>query len=385
MTNGPKIERIKFDSYLQSLIPTINLAHSKSDRDNISLGDLKALHYSENPALTTAARNNLEIFFEDVADEEEMDASLAQDIVQKLLTREQARAIAEACIEIINGERDDLGEVHRRVSETPSGTEDVLKPVTDDIEEIISEVESGVKWNFNIETLHKEVKGGGPGLFAVFAARPEVGKTAFWVSLAASPDGFVDQGALVHAIINEEPAIRTKLRGLSAASGKTFEEIKASIKEARENTKLVRDRLVLYDAVGITFSELQAHVEKYKPDILVIDQLDKVKVDGTFDKGVDRLREVYTQARELAKRNNIFVIGISQLSADGEGKLNTDYSMLENSKTGKAAEADLIICIGADNETKGWLRQLNLSKNKISGSHASVICTIRPEISRYVI
>ena len=39
-------------------------------------------------------------------------------------------------------------------------------------------------------------------------ARPETGKTAFWVSLCAAPDGFAEQGAKIHAFINEEPAIK---------------------------------------------------------------------------------------------------------------------------------------------------------------------------------
>jgi hypothetical protein len=46
-------------------------------------------------------------------------------------------------------------------------------------------------------------------------ARPETGKTAFWVSLCTGPQGFAEQGAKVHAFINEEPAIRTQMRAIS--------------------------------------------------------------------------------------------------------------------------------------------------------------------------
>ena len=76
-------------------------------------------------------------------------------------------------------------------------------------------------------------------------------------------------------------------------------------------------------------------------------------------------------------------MAISQLSADAQDKAYPDLSMLENSKTGKAAEADLIILIGA-NATMGDTRILNLPKNKISGSHEPVVSRIIPSISRYV-
>ena len=59
--------------------------------------------------------------------------------------------------------------------------------------------------------------------------------------------------------------------------------------------------------------------------------------------------------------------------------------MLENSKTGKAAEADLIIGIGmkSDIDVGNIERRLCISKNKITGYHGDIITLINPEISRY--
>jgi hypothetical protein len=59
--------------------------------------------------------------------------------------------------------------------------------------------------------------------------------------------------------------------------------------------------------------------------------------------------------------------------------------MMENSKTGKAAEADLIIGIGksdvTDNDDKR--RYLTVSKNKLTGFHGRVVCNLDTEMSRY--
>jgi hypothetical protein len=59
--------------------------------------------------------------------------------------------------------------------------------------------------------------------------------------------------------------------------------------------------------------------------------------------------------------------------------------MMENSKTGKAAEADLIIGIGnrTSNDPTNNMRVLNVSKNKITGWHGDPSCTLDKYISRY--
>ncbi len=325
----------------------------------------------------------MEVLFDDIKESEEVSEELGQILVQKLAAREEAREVATLCVEVLNGERDDLEAIRRRVDQIDSSTEasDALKPITDEIEEIIKAVEGGVRWKFNIPTLKEKVTGIGPGLFSIFAARPEVGKTAFWVSLAFGPDGFTKQGAKIAAIINEEPAVRTKARALSACTGKTLQEIKDTIQETKVDYDSIKEKSFFYDAVGISFADLTSIAEKV--DIIVIDQLDKVRVDGDFNSSHERLREIYTQARELAKAHQIAVIAISQLSADAEGHMVVDYSMLEGSKTGKAAEADLIICIGSNPAQGQHMRMLNLSKNKISGDHSSIMTTIYPEISRY--
>ena len=83
------------------------------------------------------------------------------------------------------------------------------------------------------------------------------------------------------------------------------------------------------------------------------------------------------------------MLGISQASADAEGRTRIDFSMLEGSKTGKAAEADLIIGVGkhsaAEDDNPDHTRFINVSKNKLSGYHGCVICNIEPEVSRYVV
>ena len=60
--------------------------------------------------------------------------------------------------------------------------------------------------------------------------------------------------------------------------------------------------------------------------------------------------------------------------------------MMENSKTGKAAEADLIIGVGKRSDLgKESDRSICISKNKITGWHGRIHCNINDRLSRYVV
>jgi hypothetical protein len=130
----------------------------------------------------------------------------------------------------------------------------------------------------------------------------------------------------------------------------------------------------MIDGVGMAIEQVENWVLKHKPDVVFIDQLDKLSVSGSFNRGDERLGRLYTLAREMAKRNECLVYGVTQCSAEGEGKTKLNYSMMSGSKTDKAAEADLIIGIGKSSLTgeEDMYRTFTISKNKINGWHGFI-------------
>ena len=80
---------------------------------------------------------------------------------------------------------------------------------------------------------------------------------------------------------------------------------------------------------------------------------------------------------------------MSQLSAEAEGRQRLNQSMMEGSRTGKAAEADLMILIGKTNaeiegeEEDSPLRHLNIVKNKLNGWHGMVNVNLNYLTARY--
>jgi len=381
-----QVSRNVFQGSFGSLFETIQKAHEKYDAD-ISVDELYSLHTAiYNPALTRSAKEQFSEIIEDIKETTEPSEAIAKDIVAILSDRNTAQQIAIESTEIFNGKPAEFGIITKMIEEHKKGLPtEKLDAVTDDIGELIEELNVTSKWKFNLMRLKENIGGVGPGNLMIAFARPEVGKTAFWVSLVAGPNGFAEQGANVHAFINEEPAVRTQMRAISCFTGLNKEQIIEDKVKAHEEWKKIKDNIKMIDTVDWTIQDIDSHCEKYKPDVIVIDQLDKINVSGTYARTDEKLRAIYTGAREIAKRRNCVVIAISQASAEAHDRDHISFNMMENSKTGKAAEADLIIGIGnrTSNDPTNNNRILNVSKNKITGWHGDPSVKIDRYISRY--
>ena len=382
--NKTKLSKEFFTNGTGDLYETIEHAHEDSDKD-LSINEVSSLHMDVyNPATTRAKKENFDALVNEIKELELPNETIASNIIRALYKRRIANKIAVLATEIYNGKDSDFSEIKK---ELEISFEDIDKDeyeyVTSDVTSLIDKLKDNTKWKFNLATLKEHVNGVGEGNLAIIFARPESGKTAFWVNLVAGIDGFASQGAKVCALINEEPAIRTQMRLINAHTGMTFDEIRADMDSTKEKWAEVKQNIKILDTVDWSLDEVDEFVQKEKPDILIIDQLDKVNVKGNFARTDEKLRAVYTGAREIAKRNNCCVIAISQASADGHGKMELSFDMMEGSKTGKAAEADVIIGVGVNGMTEENVRGLYISKNKITGWHGQIVCMIQPELSRY--
>ena len=382
--NKSKLSKEFFTNGTGALYETIQSAHQDSDQD-LSIGEVSTLHLEVyNPALTRASKENFSVLIDEIKKTELPNEKIAQNIIRALFKRRVAEKVAVLANEIYNGSDTDFTEIKKQLDVTFDEVNE-YQYVTGNITDLIDQLKDNTKWKFNLEPLRDKVHGVGEGNLVIIFARPEAGKTAFWVNLVSGVDGFASQGAKVCALINEEPAVRTQMRLINAHTGMTFDEIRADKVEANKRWAEIRKNIKILDTVDWSLDDVDEFVQKEKPDILVVDQLDKVNVKGSFARTDEKLRAIYTGAREIAKRNNCCVVAVSQASADGHGKFDLTFDMMEGSKTGKAAEADVIIGVGHRDklDTDERVRSLAISKNKITGWHGQLVCTIIPELSRY--
>ena len=386
--NKSKLTKEFFTNGTGDLYKTIQSAHQDSDQD-LSIGEISTLHLEVyHPALSKAARDNFNVLINEIKNIDLPNEKIAQNIIRSLFKRGIAQNVAQIATDIYNGSDIDFSEIKKELEVTFEEVNE-YEYVTGNIDNLLEQLKDNTKWKFNLPPLREKVNGVGEGNLIIVFARPEAGKTAFWVNLVSGVDGFASQGAKVCALINEEPAVRTQMRLINAHTGMTFDEIRADKVGANKKWLQIKHNIKILDTVSWSLDDVDEFVQKENPDILIVDQLDKVNVKGSFARTDEKLRAIYTGAREIAKRNKCCVIAVSQASADGHGKLQLSFDMMEGSKTGKAAEADVIIGVGhnallkTNDDSNERYRELAISKNKITGWHGKLGCVIEPELSRY--
>jgi len=390
-SNKHRLRNSMFDGTdYKDIFKSLVRAHNLNEGD-VSVQDVAAVYEVDNPTESSAKKSNVRILLRELADKPPLSPNVADEVLSKTWREEIGRDIADMGAQITNGLIEDLTPVKRLLEKTSEDfTPKVdIKPCTKDVFELLQETADDTRWTFNVRALRDKIPGVAGGELMIIFARPETGKTASHISLCYGPDGFAEQGANVHTFVNEEKASRSMLRAMSAFTGVTKEEIYEDPKFVANEWRLIHDNVNMYDAQGVSIEQIDAYCENHKPDVLVVDQLDKVQVAGNFSRTDEKLREIYTQAREIAKRHNTAFIAISQASADAEGKTKLNPSEMEGSKTGKFAEADIIVGIGKHDtsgvdEEPDYTRHMTVGKNKITGWHGTIICEIQPKLSRYV-
>jgi replicative DNA helicase len=385
--NKSKVERTIFTNGVGNFYDTIKKAHNQYPDIDLDIDEVSSLHMDVyNPALTRVAKTNFLNLIDEIKNEKMPNENVADDILDSMYKRSLAHKIAVEATNIYNGGDASFNTIQGFIDEAENQVEEDGDAVTDDIGKLIKEIDADTQYKFgDIPDLRKLVKGVGKGNLMIVFARPEAGKTAFWISLVANRNGFASQSVKVHALVNEEPAIRTQMRLINCWTGMAKEEIAVDIDKAKHEWNKIKSNVRIVDTVDWDLDQVDAYCKKHNPEILVIDQLDKVSAKGNFARTDEKLRAIYMGAREIAKRNNCCVIAVSQASADAHGQTMLSFDMMENSKTGKAAEADLIIGIGQQNivDSEATLRTLCVSKNKITGWHGRIDCVINPFLSRY--
>ena len=403
--NKGHLSKSLFTNGTGAFLDTVQKAHEEYDSD-LSMEEVKALHIEKyNPALSETAKESFELLCSKISGAPEPNDDIAGDVIKSMYIKDIGHKLAllgtEAWNSSDNNKLLEAKTLLDKMSET-SISSSKYTYVTDDVFELFAEINKTAKWQFNLETLSRRVNGIGPGTLTLIFGRPEVGKTAFWVNMIAGPEGFLDQGAEVHCICNEEPASGPKGRMMLSRSNITSDSVREEKQDTEEIIKEKRIKLIEMqkvwrpvmpqlhmpdDVVDWDLNALDEYAATNKPDILVVDQLDKVGVQGTFSRTDEKLRAIYTGAREIAKRRDCTVVAMSQASVEANGRYEVSFSMMENSRTGKAAEADLIIGVGKSDavDSEDRSRGICISKNKISGWHGTIGVTIDPQTSRYTV
>jgi len=331
--------------------------------------EIEALFMTNNPSMTTAQKQAYSLLFQQVIGED----------------------IANLGFDYVNGTKTSLEPLRLLLEQHNDDFTPDLNVEWDDIEidTLLAKNDLEARWHFNIPSLTRMISGVNAGHLIEIGARPNTGKTSFHASMIASPNGLAHQGANCVILCNEEGYHRVGARYLTAATGMTMKEIRKNPARARDLYEPVKSKIKIKDATGRDMSWVESVCKSYKPDVLLLDMGDKFARSQGFARPDEALKANAIHARQIAKQHECAVFYMSQLSAEAEGKVLLNQSMMEGSRTGKAAEADLMLLIAKNPPTQDndgvedLQRHLNIVKNKLTGWHGIITCELNYVLGRY--
>lgn len=386
---GSKCPQRLFSKDVRKIKQSIDTAMDRYER-SVTPDEIEALFMSDNPTLTTAQKQAYSSLFSQIKHETPMGSDVAQEVLSKLFQQVVGEDVANIGFDMVNGDAASLESLRNLLERYGDDFIPNLNIEWDDItiETLMAKAELEARWSFNIPSVTRKVEGVSGGQLIEVGARPNTGKTSFHASLVASPGGFAHQGAKCIVLCNEEPTHRVGARYLTAATGMSAREVRDNMSKAKSLYQPVMNNIKIKEAGGRDMAWVESVCKSYKPDILVLDMGDKFGVQGSFARQDEALKACAIYARQIAKTYECAVFYMSQLSAEAEGRAQLNQSMMEGSRTGKAAEADLMILIGKSPTVEGQeedspLRHINIVKNKLNGWHGMVNCELDYLTARY--
>ena len=379
-----------FSKDVRKIKQSIDTAMDRYER-TITPAEIEALFMANNPTLTTAQKQAYSHLFQQVQKERPMGSDVAQEVLSKLFQQVIGEDIANLGFDYVNGSKSSLEPLRDMLEQYGDDFTPNLRIDWEDInlDTILAMTDLESQWTFNIPTLTRKVEGINAGHLIEVGARPNTGKTSFHASLVAGPNGFAWQGARVIVLCNEEGYHRVAHRYITAATGMDKFEIVKHKQEALSIFNRIRDKIMFKDATSRDMSWVESVCKSYKPDIVILDMGDKFARTSGFSRPDEALKANAVHARQIAKQQECAVFYMSQLSAEAEGKVVLNQAMMEGSRTGKAAEADLMLMISKNPTVEGQeeednQRHINVVKNKLSGWHGIVHTDLEYKIARYV-
>ncbi len=323
---------------------------------------------------------------------------VADIVLKNFLVRDYATQIAQTAFDLLEGKPKTMDDLDKLFKEYNRDVEKLSTDLTesrfsvDDWEAMLSEDPSTALYEWELDELDLILGPLRKGDFIILGARPDAGKTTLLATQIAHFAKKLPKGECILWCNNEESVKKVRTRQAQAILGWTNEEV--SEDPAITKAEIARvlggsDKIVLFDEGDMSIDDIDDAIARYKPSIIVIDQIWKVTgFESKASSEIQRYGLLAKYVRNIAKRVGP-VIGVSQLGDGAQGLKYPDMSTLYMSKTAVQGEADAILLIGSDPETGANTRYLHAPKNKMAFAHpkyrkAGLAVELDGEIARYI-
>lgn len=290
-------------------------------------------------------------------------------LLEALAKRDYASQVADVALRIADGDSkasiNDIQVLLEKYDKDRGKVDNMAKAFGEfSPEDMDIAVGEGLEWR--MEAL---MTGAGPirkGDLIGIIKRPDSGGTTLLASEVTFMAPQLDPEEHVLWFNNEEAGRKVRSRIVQASTGwhtdDLLQDFYGAFDEYTENMHGNKDKIKVYDSARIHIRDVEAACKRFKPGLLVFDQLWKFKgFDG--DNEVQRLTALANWAREMAKEYAP-VLFVHQGGETAENQKWVTMDMMYGNKTGMQGETDLLIGLGRK-LNEGNRRGIYLSKNKM--------------------
>ena len=196
------------------------------------------------------------------------------------------------------------------------------------------------------------------GEYVVVGARPSMGKTALAVNLALKLQAGEEKPSVLFVSL-EMPADQIAMRVLSCISSVRLQAIRSGMLTEKDIDKLVDsytsyhrelERIRILDANFMTTSDLQVqivkHVNKFGTKVVIVDYLQLLWGRRKNVSEYERVTEVSRTLKAIAKKYNLLVVALAQLSRESEKRQDKVPQLADLRSSGQIEQdADVIMLL----------------------------------------
>lgn len=322
------------------------------------------------------------------AQEQTIGPEITINLIEAVIERHMAAKIAAVCAPVIGNQKtgvlSDVDEImyeYRELCSTASQPDD-LSECTMSFQEAIEyrAHDTGLRWPLKI--LNDCIGGYQPASLGLVIARPDTGKTSFVLNsiafLAHQLRGTDHQMLYCN---NEEHIIGIKARFGVSLLGCNSLWAEQNPKEFDKQVSKKNGNCVRFHGGVRSTRAVEMLIKRYKPIVVVADQIAKIRIPGATKEGPAGLSEQYNWFRDKGQVNNFMTIAVAQAGTSAGQWITMDD--INASKTDVPGELDWGIGIGMVHDPgMEHVRFVNVYKNKY-GRKGRAQVKFDPDTCRY--
>ena len=132
--------------------------------------------------------------------------------------------------------------------------------------------------------------------------------------------------------------------------------------------------IVASDAGAVTPSVVKGKIDQYKPDIVFLDYLNLMSPDGRFDGEIQKMKQLSTQLKMLAKSERVPIVAISSATPDDVTDMSSAPSLGQVSWSKQISyDADWLVALGREPNSDVMHMVFRKNRHGASGEFAIIV------------